>query len=179
MAKAKQSRPPPGPNDVVRQEAGSYRSGDGRFEARQSDANWFLVDLEQANEFGQELIHGPFASLNQAKEALPGARDVRPLLRSVRRRPTTVLKAKPKPPAPKSWVDRLPGKEATAARSLIEALESEGLADAHELVRLHRDDRAPTIATRVVERRLAEILSDLPEDERERIANVSRPCSRR
>ncbi len=173
MAKAKkQPKPPPGPDEVVRQEAGSYTSGDGRFEVRQSDASWFLVDLQQANEFGQDLIHGPFGSLKQAREALPGARDVKPLLRSRPRRPTTTASKKSKPPPPKSWLDRLPAKEAASARALIRALEKEGLTDADALVRLHRDDRAPTIATRVVERRIAEILAAQPEDERDRISKV-------
>ena len=172
MAKPKLPKPPPRPDDVVRQEAGSYRSGDGRFEVRQSDANWFLVDLEQANEFGQELIHGPFGSLKQAKEALVGARRVKPLLRPALRGPATEVKQKPKAPQPTTWIDRLPDNEASAARSLIKALEREGLTDADDLVRLHRDDRAPTIATRVVERRLTELLGDLAEDERERITIV-------
>jgi hypothetical protein len=172
MAKAKQPKPPPGPDDVVRQEAGSYKSGDGRFEVRQSDANWFLVDLEQANEFGQELMHGPFGSLKQAKEALAGARDVKPLLRSLPRRPTTTPKQMSKPAPPKTWIDRLPDREASTVRSLIKALEREGLADADDVVRLHRDDRAPTIATKLLERRLAEILDDQPSEERDRITKV-------
>ena len=69
-----------GPDDVVRQAAGNYLSGDGRFEVRQSESNWYVVDTAQANEFGQELMHGPFGSLKEATAAIPGARDVKPLL---------------------------------------------------------------------------------------------------
>lgn len=80
------------PDDVIRQEAGSYVSGDGRFEIRQSEADWYLVDTEQTNELGQELMQGPFASLKAAREAMPGARSIKPLLRSQRRpgRPANV-----------------------------------------------------------------------------------------
>lgn len=62
------------PNKLVRQEAGRYRSTDDRFEARQGGAGWFLVDSEQTNEFGQELMHGPFPTLKAARDALPEAR---------------------------------------------------------------------------------------------------------
>src|SRR5687768_10120529 len=86
--KQKAPKPPPGPDDLVRESAGEYKSGDGRFTVRQSDATWYLVDNEQTNEFGQELMHGPFASLKQAREQLAGARTVKPLLRSqVRAKP--------------------------------------------------------------------------------------------
>jgi hypothetical protein len=169
VAKAKAQKPPPGPDDVVREAAGVYKSGDGRFEIRQSDATWFVVDLEQANEFGQELIHGPFGSLKQARAAMPGARDVKPLLRSLPRRTTSTAKAKPKPEPPKSWIDRLPEREAAPARALIRALEKEGIPKAEDLVRLHRGDRAPTIATRVLEHRLADIVERHPEEDRERL----------
>ena len=51
---------PADPDKLVRQQAGTYRSGDERFEIREADVGWFLVDSEQTNEFGQELIQGPF-----------------------------------------------------------------------------------------------------------------------
>jgi hypothetical protein len=69
---------PADPDSLVRQTAGSYRSGDGRFEIRQSDSSWFLIDTQQTNEFGQELLRGPFASLKAARDQLPGARRVTP-----------------------------------------------------------------------------------------------------
>ena len=47
MPAAKKPKPEPQPDDLVRQEAGNYLSGDGRFAVRQSDANWYVVDREQ------------------------------------------------------------------------------------------------------------------------------------
>ena len=176
MPKAKKEKAPPGPDDLVRAAAGEYTSGDGRFTVRQSDTNWYVVDNEQANEFGQELIHGPFPTLAKARDAVSGARAVKPLLRSVAR-PKKVApanagqKAKP-PPKPPSWLDKLPTNEASDARRLIRALEREGLSNAEDLVRLHRDDRVPTIATKVVERRLNLILEDEPEADREELRQL-------
>ena len=37
------------PNKLVRQRAGTYRTGDDRFEVREADVGWFLVDSEQTN----------------------------------------------------------------------------------------------------------------------------------
>ena len=65
---------PPTPTSSIRQTAGSYRTADDRFEARQAAQGWFLVDTEQSNEFGQELIHGPFGTLKELREAIPGSR---------------------------------------------------------------------------------------------------------
>ena len=65
---------PPDPDKLTRQSAGSYRTADDRFEARQAAQGWFLVDTEQSNEFGQELIHGPFATLKELREAIPDSR---------------------------------------------------------------------------------------------------------
>ena len=164
----KKEKPPPGPDDVVRESPGVYRSGDGRFAITQSDASWFVVDTEQANEFGQELIHGPFSSLKQATSALSGARNVKPLLRSTKRpkRPPKAAPARPPQPPP-SWIDKLDEAQQRNVRRLIRALESEGLADAEELVRRHRDDPAPVIAQRVIEHRLRALIESRPEDERD------------
>lgn len=95
----KLSQRAPEPDDVVRETAGNYLSGDARFELRQSDSNRYLVDREQTNDFGQELIHGPFGSLKAARAAMPGARDLRPLLRS-RPRSKAGPSAKTKAPLP-------------------------------------------------------------------------------
>src|SRR5262245_39458473 len=170
----KKEKPPPEPDDLVRESAGAYVSGDRRFRVSQSDASWFVVDAEQANEFGQELIHGPFSSLKQAQAALAGARAVKPLLRSTPR-PKRPIRADDKPqpkrtqepPAPPpSWIDRLDETQQKAVRRLIRALEKEGLADAEELVRRHRDDPTPTIATRVVEHRLDQLIEAQPDEGR-------------
>ena len=171
-AKAKKPKPEPGPDDLVRQEAGNYLSGDGRFEVRQSDANWYLVDHEQTNEFGQELIHGPYGSMKDAKAALPGSRDITPLLRS-RVRPTKPAsktakldsKSAPKPP-PETWIDRLPKAEQVEVKALIRALQKEGIDDADALVRKDRQGLLPVVAIELMNRRLAEVVDKLPEKER-------------
>ena len=152
----------------MRESPGVYRSGDGRFEIRQSQASWYLVDSQQANEFGQELIHGPFGSLKDARGALSGARELKPLLKSLPR-PKRNAAAKPKlPTKPESWIDRLPKSEAAAVRRLIRALEREGLDDAEGLVRQSRGQDQPILAAAVIERRLEELVNEQPEDQRDR-----------
>lgn len=85
----KKQRTPPNPNKLVRQSPGTYRSGDERFEVRQAGTGWFLVDTGQANELGQELVTGPFATLAAVREAIPEAR-------------RTTVKALPRPSVPKA-----------------------------------------------------------------------------
>ena len=173
-AKPKKEKPPPQPDDIVREAAGAYASGDGRFRVTQSDASWFVTDTQQTNEFGQELIHGPFGSLKQAQASLSGARTVKPLLRSVPR-PKQPAKAAPKPPpAPISWIDRLEEAEQKTVRRLIRALEKEGLQDADELVRRHRDDPVPFITSRLLERRLDEIIAAQPTEQQDTAREVVR-----
>jgi hypothetical protein len=169
MAKSKAKTDAPAePDTLVRQAAGTYRSGDDRFEVRQADAGWFLVDSAQSNEFGQELIHGPFSTLKAVREAIPGARGTttRPLPKPARAKPKARAKAeKPEPPMP-TWIDELPVAEARAVRRLIAALEDEGNGDAEALVRRDRDGLLPAIATRRIERRLTDAVEELPEEER-------------
>lgn len=187
-AKAKQEKPPPGRDDLVRESAGVYRSGDGRFRVERSDVGWYLIDSEQANEFGQQLIHGLLATLEAVREQLPGARDLKPLLRvrqTTRKAAASRGAAKderlapaPPPPPPASWIDRLPATEATEVRRLIRALEREGLADAESLVKRHRDDATPVIATRLIERRLRALIDEQPEQDRERAQALVRDVAR-
>ena len=152
------------PDKLQRQAAGTYRTADGRFEVRGgSAAGWFLVDSEQANDFGQELIQGPFATLGDVRAAIPSARStkitpIRPPAAPSRRPKKT---SAPKPPP--SWIEQLPPAEAGAVRRLIRALEREGVTDAEALVRRDRDGIGPAIATRIIERRLAAIVDELPE----------------
>ena len=107
MAKKKpKSAPPPDPNRLLRQQAGTYRSEDDRFEVREGGTGWFLTDSQQTNEFGQELVLGPYPTLNAVREALPEARrtTIKPLPapRRPARQPTSSSKSKPKPkPKPK------------------------------------------------------------------------------
>ncbi len=152
---------------MIRETAGNYLSGDGRFGVRQSDSNWYLVDRQQTNEFGQELIHGPFGSLKAARAAMPGARDVRPLLRSRTRdkpRPAQ-LKAAPAPPPP-TWIDRLPPDQAAEARRTIRALEKEGIDDAEALAKRDRAGLLPAIASALLAGRISQLIEGLPEAER-------------
>jgi hypothetical protein len=76
------------PNKLVRQEAGSYRTADERFEVRGSGNRWFLVDSTQTDELGQQLIRGPYATLNDVRDALPEARGaaLKPLTQAKKRR---------------------------------------------------------------------------------------------
>lgn len=160
------------PNKLVRQQAGSYRTADDRFEVRESGTGWFLVDSSQANEFGQELMQGPFATLNAIREALPDARrtTLKPLPRPKPSRAggkggKTPAKEEPAAPPP-SWIDKLPEADAAAVRTLIRALEREGMTDAEQLVRADREGLGPALATRLLERRLEEIVADLTAKER-------------
>ncbi len=172
---AKKEKPAPGPDDLVRAGPGGYRSGDGRFEVQKSDQRWFIVDTEQANEFGQQLIHGPFQTLDDVRSAIPASRDIKPLLRTPRRtagaKPAT-SSAKRKPPAPASWIDRLPAQEADEVRQLIRALESAGVADADALVRRDRDSPFALVAAALIEQRLKALLGDAPEVERQRMRRL-------
>ena len=166
MPKSKATDGSVDPDKLERQAAGTYRTADGRFEVRGGTAaGWFLVDAEQTNDFGQELIQGPFATLAAVRAAIAPARStkvtaIRPPKASAR---STAKRRPPKPPPPPSWLDQLPPAEAASARRLISALEREGVAGAEALVRRDRDGIGPAIATRVIERRLAAIVDELPE----------------
>lgn len=170
MPKTKAASGPDDPDKLQRQAAGTYRTADGRFEVRGgTTAGWFLVDSEQTNDFGQELIQGPFATLADVRAAIPSARSakvtpIRPPAAPTRR---PKKRAEPKPPPPPSWIEQLPPAEAAAVRRLISALEREGVADAEALVRRDRDGIGPAIATRIIERRLTAIVDELPERGRE------------
>jgi hypothetical protein len=162
---------PADPDKLVRKAAGTYRTADERFEVRGGSTGWFLVDTEQANEFGQELMVGPLATLDAVREAIPSARTAK--ITPIRRAPSARAsekasgrkKAEPPPPPP-SWIDRLPKPDAAGVRRLIAALEAEGIADAEDLVRRDREGIGPAVATRLIERRLAAIVDELPESAR-------------
>jgi hypothetical protein len=169
MPKAKGPARPEDPDKLQRQAAGTYRTADGRFEVRGGSTDgWFLVDAEQTNDFGQELIQGPFATLADVRAAIPAARSTK--ITPIRRPAAPGRRAKRpaarKPPPPPSWVEQLPPAEAAAVRRLVGALEREGVADAEALVRRDREGIGPAIATRIIERRLAAILDELPEPAR-------------
>ena len=157
MAK-KKAEQAPDPDRVVRQAAGTYRTEDGRFEIRQAGVGWYLVDLERTNELGQELLHGPFPTLKEVHDEIPGARKVVQLSGPkprVRKAPATEP-----PPPPKTWIDRLPESEQAEVRRLIKAVERTGAADADELVKKARASSDPLIAKALVEQRLSALVDE-------------------
>jgi len=158
---------PPDPDKLNREAAGSYRTADERFEVREADVGWFLVDTTQANEFGQELIHGPYRTLTAVREAIPGAR--REKVTKLRPRAAPAKKkskeAEPPPPPP-SWIDLLPMGEGRAVRKLIAALERDGVPRAEDLVRRDRDGLMPAVAVQLIQRRLDGLLEDATPSER-------------
>jgi hypothetical protein len=159
------------PNKLHRARAGSYRTADDRFQVRQADLGWFLIDSSVRDELGQELTRGPFATLKAVSEQLPEARrtTIKPLPRPRSGSRATAARAPRKvaPPATKSWLDRLPDAEANAARRLIRALSLEGIDDAEALVQAARKSNEPIVARRVLEHRMDRLLDELPKAERE------------
>jgi hypothetical protein len=159
------------PDKLVRQTAGRYRTADGRFEVRDAGTGWFLVDTEQTNDFGQELLQGPFATLGAVREAIPPARSakVTPLrppkpAKGAKRGRTTGRERTPEPPPPPpSWIDRLPQEERVAVRRAIRGLEAAGVRDAEGLVQRDHEGIGPAVVTRLVESRLQAIVDELPE----------------
>ena len=157
------------PDRLVRDHAGTYRTADDRFEVREADAGWFVVDTQLTNEFGQERIHGPYRTLKAARGALPGHRSdadsaARPA-RTPKRATRASRKAPPAPPPP-SWMDELPRAEGSTVRRQIAALQAEGITDAEALVRRDRDGLLPAIATRRLEERLAALVAGSSSDAR-------------
>jgi hypothetical protein len=165
---------PPDPDKLVRQTAGSYRTADDRFEARQAAQGWFLVDTEQSNEFGQELIHGPFGTLKQLGEAIPGSRTAKTIAMPKAPKPSKgATKEEPKKPKPPTWIEKLPPAEGRAVRKTIASLERDGVTDAELLVRRDRDGLLPAVAVRRIERRLAEAGDGASPKERKLIQRVA------
>jgi hypothetical protein len=172
------AKAPPDPDKLVRQTAGNYRTADDRFEARQAAQGWFLVDTEQSNEFGQELIHGPFGTLKALRDAIPESRTTKTVAMPKPAKPTKGgrAKAEPKPkPKPPSWIDKLPPAEGRAVRKTMAALEREGSTDAELLVRRDRDGLLPAVAIRRIEHLLAQAADGASPKERtlmQRVAEI-------
>ncbi len=155
----------PDPDRLIRNEDGAYRSEDERFEVRDGGTGWFVSDAEQANDFGQELIVGPYPTLKAARAALPDLRAAK--IVPLRRSPQPAQKAGPKPKRPKSWIDELSKADAATVRGLVAALAHKGISDADALVRRDREGMLPAIATRLIERDLDGLADQLPEPARE------------
>jgi len=171
MPRAKPGPDAADPNKLLRAKAGTYRTADERFEVRQAALGWFLIDSATTDELGQELTRGPFATLKAVTDELPEARrtTIKPLPRpraSATAKPAATPKRKAAPPA-KTWLDRLPDAEATAARRLIRSLSLEGIEDADALAQAARKTKEPIVARRVLEGRMERLLQDLPQAERE------------
>jgi hypothetical protein len=155
---------PADPDKLIRQEAGSYRTADDRFEAREANGGWFLVDTAHTNEFGQELMQGPMSTLKAVREAIPAARGAKPTpIRPKKSATRPSRKEPPPPPPPPTWIDKLSAAERRDVTRLITELEAEGIADAEALVRRDRDGLMPVVATALIERRLAALVDDAPE----------------
>jgi hypothetical protein len=155
---------PADPDKLIRQEAGSYRTADGRFEAREANGGWFLVDTAHTNEFGQELMQGPMSTLKAVRVAIPAARGAQPTPIRPKKSPSKPSKKEPPPPPPPpTWIEKLSAAERREVTRLITELEAEGIADAETLVRRDRDGLMPVVATALIERRLAALVDDAPE----------------
>lgn len=62
------------PEKLKRERAGTYRTADERFTVEQTSSGWLLLDAEQTNELGLPLTRGPFATLDEARDAIAAAR---------------------------------------------------------------------------------------------------------
>ena len=84
---------PVDPNALKRESAGRYRTADERFEVEQNSGRWMISDTAETNDFGLPLIRGPFATLDEVREAIREAREggppTSPLATRVRERGTT------------------------------------------------------------------------------------------
>jgi aminoglycoside 3-N-acetyltransferase I len=57
-----------------RERAGLYRTRDGRFSVEQDSGRWLVSDEEQTDELGLPRIRGPFATLDEVRDAIRDAR---------------------------------------------------------------------------------------------------------
>ena len=89
----------PVPAEKLRRErAGTYRTADRRFTVEQTSSGWLLLDGEQTDELGLPLARGPFATLDETRDALGAARaGVAPISRigSPEARPARTARATP------------------------------------------------------------------------------------
>jgi GNAT superfamily N-acetyltransferase len=65
---------PASPSALKRERAGRYVTGDGRFGVEQAAGGWMITDAEQLNELGLPLVRGPFATLDDVRDAIAAAR---------------------------------------------------------------------------------------------------------
>jgi GNAT superfamily N-acetyltransferase len=62
-------------NALKRESAGRYSTPDGRFEVEQNSGRWMISDTAETNDFGLPLIRGPFATLDEVRDAIRDARE--------------------------------------------------------------------------------------------------------
>ena len=173
---AKQSDPAD-PNKLVRESAGRYRTGDGRFIVEGGSASgWFVADSDQADELGLPLLRGPFGTLDEAQDAVAAAR-VAPAPKAPTRhkaersperprdrrtagpvepdaeRKTRRRADEPKAESRPSWLDRLSADQRRVAKQLLSSLEAVRIADAEALVRRDLDSTGALIAGRLLAER--------------------------
>ena len=102
-----------GPEKLKRERAGTYRTSDERFTVEQSSSGWLLLDAEQTNELGLPLARGPFATLDEAREAITAARKG-PAPKVVDIADRSRSPKKPTTPAKRSEADDVEAKEGAA-----------------------------------------------------------------
>ena len=166
----KSASAPPDPDKLVRQQDGSYRSGDARFAVEQSNGSWFVADQEMADDFGQPRVVGPIATLKLAKDAIPRLRDGPiPMRKPMKQTRRIAPKADAARPQPKTWLDRLPADRRRAAVRLVRALEREGVPDAPDVARaqVERGEGADPrpLARRLLDARLERVLDEVDDDD--------------
>jgi ribosomal protein S18 acetylase RimI-like enzyme len=98
---------------LKREVAGRYLTRDGRFAVEQSSSGWLLIDNEAADELGQPLIRGQFATREGAREAIEAARSGPAPVSDIERRAAERPKTASAPGAgrePRRTVSNGPGK---------------------------------------------------------------------
>ena len=164
---ARSSKPKPVP-PWKRAEAGVYQSSDDRFSIQsEGPSRWFITDEQQQDELGLARTVGPFDTLDAAKAAAEALRDEAPAASPLAERIAKVEKParaaraakrtdeapSPKPPPPRTWLDKLEDDDRDAARTarrLIAVLEDEGIEDADALVRRDITGKQPVVAARLL-----------------------------
>jgi hypothetical protein len=82
---SRRTDPPDDRDRLSRREAGVYVTADERFEVRETDGAWYLLDREQDDELGQSLTRGPFGTRRDAAAEIASARKISPARRKQRR----------------------------------------------------------------------------------------------
>jgi hypothetical protein len=143
---------------------GRWQTRDARFTIEPQSGTWVVVDAEQTDDLGLQLVRGPFGSLRDAKEAIERARETEPTasplsarveeLRSrpsatkstTARQPNRSEPAKAEEPKEPRWLTDLEPDDRRRARRLIDRLAEAGAPDAEGMVRRDIVGNVPTVA---------------------------------